>query len=141
MSFSSSHDYREHQLSVRQLQQCVTDGADVGDIQEHLRGITDRMEGKAEHIRIVKRQISTLQKHKQKQDRGSKKLKGTKPVINLDSSSNRRDLFNDMAHYEDRDLRSTSGEEEPTAAKKNLSMLRNMRSLQATLQRDDMWWE
>ena len=112
----------------------------MSDTQERLKGITDRMESKAEHIRIVKRQISTLQKHKQKQDRGSKKLKGTKPVINLDSSSNQRDVFKDMAYYEDRDLRSTS-EEEHTVAKKNLSMLRNMRNLQSTLQRDDMWWE
>lgn len=126
---------------MRQLQQCVTDGVDVGDTQDRLKEITDRMESKAEHIRIVKRQISTLQKHKQKQERGSKRVKGTKPVINLDSSSNRRDILKDMAYYEDRDLQSTSSRGEPTVAKRNLSMLRNMQNLQATLQRDDMWWE
>ena len=128
-------------MAVRQLQQCVTDGVDVGDTQDRLKEITDRMESKAEHIRIVKRQISTLQKHKQKQERGSKRVKGTKPVINLDSSSNRRDILKDMAYYEDRDLQSTSSRGEPTVAKRNLSMLRNMQNLQATLQRDDMWWE
>ena len=126
---------------MRQLQQCVTDGVDVGDTQDRLKEITDRMESKAEHIRIVKRQISTLQKHKQKQERGSKRVKGTKPVINLDSSSNRRDILKDMAYYEDRDLQSTSSRGEPTVVKRNLSMLRNMQNLQATLQRDDMWWE
>lgn len=126
---------------MRQLQQCVTDGMDVGDTQDHLKKITDRMESKAEHIRIVKRQISTLQKHRQKQERGSKKVKGTKPIIDLDSSSNRRDILKDMAYYEDRDLHSTSSGEEPTVAKRNLSMLRNMRNLQVTLQKDDMWWE
>ena len=126
---------------MRQLQQCVTDGVDVGNTQDRLKEITDRMESKAEHIRIVKRQISTLQKHKQKQERGSKRVKGTKPVINLDSSSNRRDILKDMAYYEDRDLQSTSSRGEPTVAKRNLSMLRNMQNLQATLQRDDMWWE
>ena len=128
-------------MAVRQLQQCVTDGVDVGDTQDRLKEITDRMESKAEHIRIVKRQISTLQKHKQKQERGSKRVKGTKPVINLDSSSNRRDILKDMAYYEDRDFQSTSSRGEPTVAKRNLSMLRNMQNLQATLQRDDMWWE
>ena len=130
---------REHQLAVRQLQQCVADGVDVGDRQDHLKEITERMESKAEHIRIVKRQISTLQKHKQ--DRGSKKVKGTKPTIDLDSPSNRRDMLKDMAHYEDRDLHSTSDREQPSIAKRNLSMLRNMRNLQVTLQRDDIWWE
>lgn len=126
---------------MQRLQQCVTDGVDVGDTQDQLKEITDRMESKAEHIRIVKRQISTLQKHRHKQDRASKKVKGTKPIIDLDSSSNRRDLLKDMAYYEDRDLRSNDDREEPSTAKRNLSMLRNMRNLQVTLQRDDMWWE
>ena len=128
-------------MAVQQLQQCVTDGVDVGDRQDHLKEITERMESKAEHIRIVKRQISTLQRHKQKQERGSKRVKGTKPTIDLDSSSNRRDMLRDMAHYEDRDLLSASDREEPSTAKRNLSMLRNMRNLQMTLQKDDMWWE
>lgn len=123
------------------LQQCVTDGVDVGNTQDQLKEITDRMESKAEHIRIVKRQISTLQKYRHKQDRGSKKVEGTRPVIDLDSSSNRRDLLKDMAYYEDRDLDSNDGREETSTAKRNLSMLRNMRNLQVTLQRDDMWWE
>lgn len=128
-------------MAVQGLQQCVTDGVDVGNTQDQLKEITDRMESKAEHIRIVKRQISTLQKYRHKQDRGSKKVKGTRPVIDLDSSSNRRDLLKDMAYYEDRDLHSNDGREETSTAKRNLSMLRNMRNLQVTLQRDDMWWE
>ena len=145
--------FSEHQELARMIQEQQQQGgpntsSHIAELETELGHIVNRLENKMEQIQVVKRLLRTKKKTKQSEKSGSSRIATPIPrdgevrvVTTVKSKPTAGTSRRGTSHgFDSTSSGSNDDAVSKTSSQESLQVLRKMKKLQNTLQRDDLSW-